>query len=237
MRFSAGLILCLVSLSPAFAQVERVADKEAPKTLDLGGKLADHFTALPDMDGSVVKAADMAGKTVVINFYSIQCPIQRDWDQRLAQIQREHEKGGVIFLHINSNHTEIGKSPAEVDEDKPPYQHIREYLKKHDLPFRILLDHGNKVADRWTARTTPHIYVFDKDGRLVYRGLVDDDQKNRNAAGRNNFLIDVLGKLNRGEDVEPFSNKEVGCTIKRIPAEGAGGTGSGRGQGRRGGRN
>ncbi|MBX3462758.1 MAG: redoxin domain-containing protein [Planctomycetes bacterium] len=226
--------LCLLSaLSlPVFAQdppqppAPKEKEKaEAPKVLQLGQRV-NGDTTLFDLDGKPQKAHDLLGTITVVNFYSIQCPIQRDWDRRLADIQKEFESKGVTFLHIDSNVTEIGEEPPKVEGDAKPYAKVREHLKAQDLPFRVLADHGNKVADLFDAKTTPHIYVFGKNGKLVYKGLVDDDQKDRNAEGRNNYLRDVLGKLLADEKVEPFATKEQGCTIKRV------GKGQGRGRGK-----
>jgi len=228
--FALTACLCL----PLFAQEPPKpaptpdAKEQAPKTLQLGQRVAGEITLL-DLDGKPLKAHDQMGKLTVVNFYSIQCPIQRAWDQRLAAIQKDFAGQGVTFLHINSNATEIGTEPPKPEGDAKPYANVRDHLAKSELPFRVLVDHGNKVADLFDAKTTPHVYVFGKDGKLVYKGLVDDDQKDKNAEKRQNHLRDVLGKLLKGETVEPFATKEQGCTIKRAGAAG----GRARGEGRR----
>lgn len=191
---------------------------EKPKVLELGGRI-DGETTLVDIDGKAQKARDLLGKITVVNFYSIQCPVQAGWDNRLAQIQKDFEGQGVVFLHVDSNVGEIGATPPKADDSKP-YEQIRKHLAGKQLPFRVLVDHGNKLADLFAAQTTPHVFVFGKDGRLVYKGLVDDDQRDRNADGRKNHLRDVLGKLAKDEKVEPFATREVGCAIKRVEAEG-----------------
>lgn len=203
------------------------APAEAPKVLELGQRV-NGLTTLSDLDGVPQKAMDLMGKLVVVNFYSIQCPIQRDWDRRLAEIQQDFAAKGVVFLHIDSNVTEIGEVPPVVEGDEKPYAKVRAHLEAQKLPFRVLVDHGNKVADLFDAKTTPHIYVFGKDGRLVYKGLVDDDQKDRNEETRTNHLRDVLGKLLVDQKVEPFATKEQGCTIKRVGQKKKGG-GKGKG--------
>lgn len=202
---------------PAKPTTEQKQDPkaDAPKTLQLGTRL-DGKTTLTDIDGKPVMAHEFMGKVTVVNFYSIQCPVQQAWDSRLAEIQKEFEGQGVVFLHVNSNKTEIGETPPKPEGDAKPYQNIRDHLKAKGLPFRVLADHGNKIADLFEAKTTPHIYVFGQDGKLVYKGLVDDDQKNRNAEKRNNYLRDTLGKLLKNEKVEPFATKEEGCSIKRV---------------------
>jgi len=219
--------------SPAPVQDPAPVEKkpvEQPKVLQLGERINGEIT-LTDIDGRTQRAHDLMGSITVVNFYSIQCPIQANWDGRLAQIQKDFAEQGVNFLHINSNVTEIGEAPPKVEGDARPYDNVRQHLAKKELPFRVLVDHGNKVADMFDAKTTPHIYVFGKDGRLVYKGLVDDDQREKNPDSRNNYLRDVLGKLVKGEKVEPMANKEVGCTIKRVSAGAPRGQ---RGQGGRG---
>lgn len=192
----------------------------ATKTLALGQR-ANGALTLPDIDGKTQNAHDLMGKVTVVSFYSIKCPVQAAWDQRLAQIQKDFEGQGVVFLHIDSNVTEIGEAPPKAEGDAKPYANIRDHLKEKNLPFRVLVDHGNKVADLFEAKTTPHVYVFGQDGKLVYKGAVDDDQKDKNADKRTNWLRDVLGKLTKGEKVEPFSTKEEGCSIKRMKAAAA----------------
>ncbi len=217
----------------------KTADQPKPKTLELGQRI-DGELELLDIDGVAQKAKDLMGKVTVVNFYSIQCPVQAQWDERLAQIQKDFAEQGVVFLHVDSNVTEIGEKPqpqpAADDKDaKKPYDNIRAHLAEKGLPFRVLVDHGNKVADLFAATSTPHVYVFGSDGKLVYKGLVDDDQRDAKADTRTNYLRDVLGKLTKGETVEPSSTREVGCSIKRVGGENRGrrqrGEGRRRGEG------
>ncbi len=231
---------------PALAQDPQPAPKPAPvaepkpadaapKLLKLGERL-EGTIKLQDIDGKEVVAKDLMGKVVVVNFFSITCPIQKDWDGRLAQIQKDFEGQGVVFLHVNSNsgNKEIGMEPPAADATEKPYDNIRKYLAEKKLPFRVLVDHKAVVADVFQARTTPHVYVFGKDGKLVYKGLVDDDQKQAKGDDAKHYLRDTLKSLAAGEKVEPFQTKEHGCTIKRVNAQ-AGERAPGQRGGRRGG--
>jgi len=222
---------------PPKAEAKPAAEKPAPKTLELGQRVNGGLTLL-DIDGKEQKAMDLMGKVTVVNFYSIQCPVQAQWDERLAQIQKDFAEQGVVFLHIDSNVTEIGeKAPEQPKADDPeakkPYENVRAHLAEKGLPFRVLVDHGNKVADLFAATSTPHVYVFGVDGKLVYKGLVDDDQRDNKPDTRTNYLRDVLGKLTKGETVEPSSTREVGCSIKRVGGNNRGGGRRPRGEGRR----
>lgn len=233
---TAGLLLAQdprpVPASDKPVQEKPAQDKQEPKQLQLGMRV-QRETVLKDIDGKEHKAGSYMGKLTVVNFFSIQCPIQQAWDPTLAAIQREYEKKGVVFLNINSNHTEIGKEPPKTDGDAKPYDNVREYLKKKELPYTVLVDHGNVVADFFEARTTPDIFVFGTDGRLVYRGLIDDDQRRTKGDQAKRYLKDTLDKLLAGEKVEPFATTPQGCTIKRVDGGGrrAGGRRDGGGSG------
>lgn len=222
MRTIPSLVLLVALATPLAAQeATRAAAQDAPaaaqqpKTLALGMRVNGN-TVLKDIDGNEHKAKSYQGKITVINFYSIQCPIQAGWDGRLAAIQREFGEQGVVFLNIDSNHTEIGTAPPEPKEGEKPYDNIRSHLKDKDLPYTVLVDHGNVIADAFGAKTTPDVFVFGTDGRLVYRGLIDNDQRGNKGDDAERYLHDVLTKLVAGEKVEPSETKPSGCTIKRV---------------------
>ncbi len=107
---------------PPKAEANAATEKPAPKTLELGQRI-DGELSLRDIDGQEQKAKDLMGKVTVINFYSIQCPVQAQWDERLAQIQKDFAEQGVVFLHIDSNVTEIGEKAPEQPSlrDMPPH--------------------------------------------------------------------------------------------------------------------
>ena len=107
---------------PPKAEAKPATEKPAPKTLELGQRI-DGELSLRDIDGQEQKAKDLMGKVTVINFYSIQCPVQAQWDERLAQIQKDFAEQGVVFLHIDSNVTEIGEKAPEQPSlrDMPPH--------------------------------------------------------------------------------------------------------------------
>jgi thiol-disulfide isomerase/thioredoxin len=188
---------------------------KGPKALSLGNR-ANGEIVLKDIDGKEHKAKSYMGKITVVNFFSIQCPIQQAIDERLAEIQNEFTKKDVVFLNIDSNVSEIGETPPAAKDGKKPYDNIRSHLEANDLPYTVLVDHGNVVADAFGAKTTPDVFVFGKDGKLVYRGLIDDDARGQKGDDAKRHLRDVLTKLCAGEKVEAFETPPQGCTIKRV---------------------
>ncbi len=205
-------------------------ESQQPKLLELGGKLPAPL-ALTDIDGAAVRSQALLGKVVVVNFWSFTCPIMKGWESRLKAIHDEYTDREVVFLMVNSNvgNGEIGDAEPAKEGDKP-YAKIRGYLAEHELPYRVLVDQGSKVADVFQARTTPDVYVFDPKGVLVYRGLIDDDPRGNKGEKTTHHLRGVLDMLLAGEAVEPKATTPIGCGIKRPATEGAGGR---RGRGRR----
>src|SRR5262249_33477692 len=126
----------------------------APKTLKLGMRV-DGKVTLADIDGKQHKAGDFEGKIVVVNFFSIECPVEGGWDPELAAIQREFAAKGVEFVNIDSNSSEIGAEPPKAEAGAKPYDNIRKHLAAKKLPYTVLVDHGNVVADLFGAKCTP----------------------------------------------------------------------------------
>lgn len=216
---AALLASALVAQEPAKPDAKPKKEDTAKKAQTLAlGMRANGDVVLKDIDGKEHKAKSYQGKITVVNFYSIQCPIQAAWDDRIAAIQKEFAPKDVVFLHINSNHTEIGEKPPTAKDGEKPYENIRSHLEEKELPYTVLVDHGNVVADAFGAKTTPDIFVFGKDGKLVYRGLVDDDQRGNKADKAKHYLKDVLTSLVAGDKVEAYETKPQGCTIKRVKA-------------------
>jgi peroxiredoxin len=102
-----------------------------------------------------------ASKLVVVAFVRVECPLANLYASRLAELARSYEKKGVAFFGVDS-------SP----EDSPSA--MARFAKEQDLPFPLLKDVGNELADRLGVERTPEAFVFDSDRIVRYRGRVDD---------------------------------------------------------------
>jgi thiol-disulfide isomerase/thioredoxin len=184
---------------------------EAPKVFEVG-KPVDATITLIDVDGKEHKLGDYQGRIVVVDFWSIQCPVSRAYEERLNALHAKYGKEGIVFLAIDSNHTEIDKDADMKNEDA--YGRIREYRDEAKVKMPILVDRGNVVADRFNAQTTPHAFVIDKQGMLRYAGAIDSDQSGRKDDATP-YLANALDALLAGKEIEMASTKPVGCSIKR----------------------
>ena len=189
------LSLMMAISSAAFAE-----DFLARKAVKLGEPVADF--ALQDLQGNSVKLSDQKGKVVMLHFWSAKCPFVIRYEDRLRQITQDYGAKGVAVFGVDSNTTE-------------PLDQIRKVSDERKLNYPVLLDPDSKIADQFGAITTPHVYILDKEGKLVYEGAVDDqgwDEKNQVTKSHAREALDAVLA---GQPVSESATKTVGCTIKR----------------------
>jgi peroxiredoxin len=146
-------------------------------------------------------------KLMVVVFLGVDCPLARLYGPRLAALAKQYEPRGVAFVGVDSN-----------DGDAPTA--IGRYARLHAIPFPILKDVGNVLADRFGAERTPEAFVLDGERVVRYRGRIDDQYgvgAQRPKATRND-LTAVLDELLAGKPVSRPVTAAAGCLISRVSA-------------------
>ncbi len=173
------------------------------KTLDLGEK-APNFK-LPGVDGRQYSLETFSDKPILaVAFWCNHCPYVKAYEARAVSIQRDYAPKGVQFVAINSN------DEKSYPEDSFPEMVERAREKKFNFPY--LRDKRQEAVEAYGGVCTPHIFVFDKDRVLRYRGRIDDskDEAKVTTHDLRNALDDMsVGKNVRVPDTRPF-----GCSIK-----------------------
>ncbi|MGQ0511756.1 MAG: thioredoxin family protein [Betaproteobacteria bacterium] len=196
-------ILGSILISLAFASGQAAA---APAV----GQPAPDFT-LSDVSGKPVKLSDQKGKFVVLEWVNPECPyVQKHYNSaNMPNLQKEFGAKSVTWLAINSTrqgHSEF-KSPEEMTA----------WMKKTGgAPAATLLDRDSKVGKLYGAVTTPHMYVIDPKGTLVYVGAIDDKRSTRESDVKTakNFVRVALGEAMAGKPVSTANTSPYGCSIK-----------------------
>jgi peroxiredoxin len=193
---------------------ETAARTEQPSSATLGkaaiGSPAPAF-ALKDLDGNVVKLEQFAGKTVVLEWFNPGCPfVQRSHRKgSLVGTADKHEKAGVVWLAINSGAP--GKQGHGVDANAAA-------AKGFGLHHPVLLDEDGSVGKAYGAERTPHMFVIDSKGVLVYRGAIDNspDAEGQSPAGGTlvNYVDQALSELAQGKPVSVPETEAYGCSVK-----------------------
>jgi peroxiredoxin len=190
------LVLSFVSL---FVLPEPGAARINSDTVAIGAKV-ENFT-LADTDGKQRSFNDLKGKNgAVIIFMSAQCPVVKAYADRINALVKDYQAKGVSVIGMNSNATES-------------LDYVKSNMTERGYSFPMLIDKGNVIADKLGATVTPEVYLFDKDGKLVYRGAIDNDRSGENVTARP--LQDAVDATLTGKAVAKTETKAFGCTIKR----------------------
>lgn len=166
---------------------------------------------LKDTEGRDVTLADFRDKkAIAVVFIGTECPLVNLYVLRLAEMQRELGPQRLQILAINSN-----------SQDSP--DDVAKHAQARKLPFPVLLDPGQEVADLFGAERTPEAFLLDSSGIVRYRGRIDDQYgkgADRRAPTRYD-LKEAIQEVLAGNSVTVANTSVVGCFIGREPAAAA----------------
>jgi AhpC/TSA family len=174
------------------------------------GQPAPDFSA-PDLSGKPVKLSDFRGKFVVLEWTNPECPyVRRHYDSgNMPSLQKEVAAKDVVWVAVNSS------SPSSGEFTTP--ENMAKWLAaKGAAPKTTLIDQDGKVGRLYGARTTPHMYVIDPQGRLVYAGAIDDKRWASAAETKSakNHVRAALGEAMAGKPVSVSATSPYGCSVK-----------------------
>jgi hypothetical protein len=174
------------------------------------GKAAPDFKAT-DANGRPVSLSQFAGKTVVLEWNNPQCPtVKENYESgNMQRTQAAAAADGVVWLTINSGgpwrqgHMDGAQAKAYLAAQKAQ-------------PTAYVLDPEGEVGRAFGARTTPHMYVINKAGALVYNGGIDAkaSQGQGGGTGPQNLVLSALSELNAGKPVSVPTSRPYGCSVK-----------------------
>ena len=189
----------------------------APKEdmLSLGSEMPVQELKMKNVDSKDYSLKELQGKNGTLVIFSCNtCPFvvgngakSEGWQNRYPELASLSNDLGVSFVLVNSNEAKRNAGDSMTD--------MKRQYKDQNYSGYYLLDVDSKVADAFGALTTPHVYLFDKDNKLVYRGAIDD---NVNAAAdvEKTYLKDALNNMSQGKEINPARTKQLGCSIRRV---------------------
>jgi len=191
MRTMTGwLIVAALAVAPvAFAGGASVGDK------------APDFT-LPDLKGAQVTLSKIEGVRV-LEWVNPDCPfVQRHYKAgTMKKLAAEYAGKGVTWLTINSTNY----MDAEAN---------RKFAEANGLSQRILVDQDGKVGHLFGAATTPHMFVIDGSGTIVYAGAIDSDPRGSGGETVTNYVAAALDEVLAGKSVTTPETTPYGCSVK-----------------------
>jgi hypothetical protein len=192
---------------PAKADAPSDAKAVVPTANAALGQPAPDFT-LTDLDGKPHTLSQYAGKTVVLEWWNPQCPfvLYAHGKGPLVDMAAKEIEQGVVWLSINSGAP--GKQGAGVEAS-------REGVAKLAMKNPVLLDEDGTVGHTYGAEKTPHMFVVDAKGTLVYRGGLDDAPMGEPNDGElTSHLGDALADVRAGKPVAVADTPAYGCSVK-----------------------
>jgi len=179
------------------------------------------FEELPigaDMPKADIKMKDVSGKEVTLKsakkkngllvmFSCNTCPYVVKNQDRTNEIAEYATKNDVGVILINSNEGQ------RTGDDS--YQSMQEYAKDQKYKWAYVVDENSVMADAFGANRTPETFLFNKEGKLVYHGAIDDNPNDAGSVSRKH-LQEAINEMNGGKDISVKTSRSVGCSIKRL---------------------
>ena len=174
------------------------------------GEAAPDFT-LTDSKGTSHKLSDFRGKLVVLEWLNHECPfVKKHYSGGdMQKLQKEYTAKGVVWLSI------ISSAPGKQGHRTGP-QADADTEDKKAAPTAVLLDPAGEVGKKYDAKTTPEMFVIDKEGKVLYAGAIDSIKSTNSAdiAKAENHVRVALDAALAGKTVPTPKTTPYGCSVK-----------------------
>ena len=173
------------------------------------GQAAPSFT-VTDLSGKPVKLEDFKGKTVVLEWHNFGCPfVQKHYRSGNMQALQNKYATDVVWLAVNSTN----KSASDYTEPAALTTQLKQFGA---APVGYLMDEPGAMGRAYGAKTTPHMYIIDPAGKVVYNGAIDDKRSTNpeDVKTSKNYVVAALDELKAGKPVSVASTAPYGCTVK-----------------------
>lgn len=185
------------------------------KTLKIGDAAPDF--ELIGTDGKMHKLAEYTGgEALVVLFTSNHCPTSHSIERRLQRFWDEYKPKGVKLVAINPNHPDgLSKDELGYGEFGDSYEEMKPYAAKNHWTFDYLYD-GDKqtIARAYGCLATPHVFIFDKNLKLRYKGRFDDSRFYDDATVKSKDAQNAVDAILAGKAVPVEETKPMGCSTK-----------------------
>jgi peroxiredoxin len=166
---------------------------------------------LKDVDGKEFKLSDLKGKAVVLEWINFDCPfVKKHYESNNMQsLQAKYTEKGIVWLAICSS--------APGKQGHFSAEEIKKRTDNHKAKFTAyLIDEDGKVGKLYGAKTTPHMFIIDNNGTLVYAGAIDDKPTRdpKDIPNSLNYVSKALDELLDGKKVSTQSSQPYGCSVK-----------------------
>jgi hypothetical protein len=158
-----------------------------------------------------IKLSDFKGKIIVLEWLNHGCPfVRKHYDSgNMQKIQKKYTDQKVIWLSVISSAP--GKQ-GHADKEKA----TKDKSENKSFATDVILDSDGKIGKLFGARTTPHMYIINKDGQLSYQGAIDDqaDTDMESIPVAKNYVSIALDEMIQGKKITAHTTRAYGCSVK-----------------------
>ena len=203
------LLLILLTLPfLTLAQYGKKTEKSQFKTIEINSEIPNMDQKLKSVNGYSYSLESISEKNgLVVIFTSNTCPFVIKWEDRYKKKEKKEKKNNLGLAYINSNY-------KKRDGDDS-FKKMKEHAKKYNYRAPYLLDTESKLANSFGAKTTPHVFMFNNELQLIYKGAIDDNYEDINKVEKF-YLKDAIEQLSNGKKIKVSATDPVGCSIKRF---------------------
>jgi thioredoxin-related protein len=174
------------------------------------GEPAPGFTAV-DSNSKQQRLSDYKGKFVVLEWHNQGCPYTKKHYEsgNMQRLQKDWTAKGVVWLTV------ISSAPGTQGFVTPSQEN--DYLKTMNAtPTAVLMDSGGSLGHLYAAKTTPHMFIVDPNGTLIYNGAIDDHPTSDQSdiANSKNYVSSALQQATGGKPVAEAATRPYGCSVK-----------------------
>ncbi len=174
------------------------------------GAMAPAFSVV-DMNGKSHKLSDFSGKYVVLEWLNYGCPFvgKQYGSGNMQSLQKDWTAKGVVWLSV------ISSAPGEQGHSASDKAKA-DYKAKGSHATTVILDESGTVGKAYGAATTPHMFIIDPDGKLIYNGAIDDKPTTDLADIKTakNYVSAALNEALAGKTVSTPTSQPYGCNVK-----------------------
>ncbi len=186
-----------------------IAFAPANTQLSIGEKAPLADTKMKDISGKMLSLNDLKKENGLLVIFSCNtCPFVLGWEDKYSELGNLTEKNKMGMVLVNSNE---GKRSSE-----DSFEEMVEHAKGAGYNTPYVVDKDSKLANAYGAKTTPHVYLFDGNMKLVYRGAINDKFDHKDATAKKFYLNDAINELAKGKKISKPETTERGCSIKRV---------------------
>mgnify|MGYP000285676154 CR=1 FL=1 len=182
-------------------------------TLKVGDAMPKGDISMEATDGKSYSLDNLKKENGLLVIFSCNtCPFvvggktAEGWEGRYNEVYEAASDNKIGMVLVNSNAAKRDNGDSMKD--------MKKRAKKEGLKATYVIDNNSELADSFGARTTPHVFLFNADGKVVYAGAIDDNVDKASEV-KSPWLKNALDAAGKGEKIDPAQTKNKGCSIKR----------------------